>query len=449
MYQARKKIVPGRTNALRLLTSSWNSGDRSIASQSMSRSASPCCADASTLSPPSMGCPRGRSTPLCAPFTLLLLRGRVLAARRVDLLRALARAPAPARRRGGAASACLRRASRTAAELGHGTASPVVHAGGSPLGQRPASSSAIAPSQNVCTIGSGDRIGSTISAPQMTPSTPMKRVSSPTRMPLRQITTHARPSASEARPIAWVPGMPISCAATSRLELPMSSARSTVRAPSRKSVISADVPSVNSTVATAPASAAGQREVDPEAAERRAARAHRGAEVGEHQPDRDEAEAARHRGHQHGERAVVVELVVGHAQARERADAAVAPGPRQRVGEARGRRAVEHRRGGDAGADHQQGAERGGDRRPRALPGLPLEGLFGGRGGHRQAVRSGGPPIGVRGPAPIAAAADRGRSGCARRRARRGRRRTGAGRARARRRGSAPRSGGRGRAGLG
>ena len=61
----------------------------------------------------------------------------------------------------------LRRASRTSAELGHGTASPVAHAGGSPLGQRPASSSAIAPSQNVCTIGSGERIGSTISAPQM------------------------------------------------------------------------------------------------------------------------------------------------------------------------------------------------------------------------------------------------------------------------------------------
>ena len=36
MYQARKKIVPGSTNDLRLLTSSWNSGDRSIASQSIS-----------------------------------------------------------------------------------------------------------------------------------------------------------------------------------------------------------------------------------------------------------------------------------------------------------------------------------------------------------------------------------------------------------------------------
>ena len=40
MYQARKKIVPGRTNDLRFATSSWNSGDRSISSQSMSASAS-------------------------------------------------------------------------------------------------------------------------------------------------------------------------------------------------------------------------------------------------------------------------------------------------------------------------------------------------------------------------------------------------------------------------
>ena len=113
--------------------------------------------------------------------------------------------------------------------LGHGAASPVVHAGGTPLGQRPGEQRrAIAPSQNVCTIGSGRRIGSTISAPQMMPSTPMKRVSRPTRIALRQITTQPRPSASEARPIACVPGMPISWAATSSDDWPMSSARSTV-----------------------------------------------------------------------------------------------------------------------------------------------------------------------------------------------------------------------------
>ena len=41
MYQARKKIVPGSTNALRLRTSSWNSGDCSMASQSISRSTLP------------------------------------------------------------------------------------------------------------------------------------------------------------------------------------------------------------------------------------------------------------------------------------------------------------------------------------------------------------------------------------------------------------------------
>src|SRR5918998_6142353 len=34
-YQARKKIVHGITNRRRRCTSSWNSGDRSIASQSM------------------------------------------------------------------------------------------------------------------------------------------------------------------------------------------------------------------------------------------------------------------------------------------------------------------------------------------------------------------------------------------------------------------------------
>ena len=34
MYQLRKNIVHGITNLRRLCTSSWNSGDRSIASQS-------------------------------------------------------------------------------------------------------------------------------------------------------------------------------------------------------------------------------------------------------------------------------------------------------------------------------------------------------------------------------------------------------------------------------
>ena len=38
-YQARKKIVPGTTNRLRLRTSLWNSGDRSAATQSIVRRA--------------------------------------------------------------------------------------------------------------------------------------------------------------------------------------------------------------------------------------------------------------------------------------------------------------------------------------------------------------------------------------------------------------------------
>ena len=36
MYQERKKIVPGTTNERRVRTSSWNSGEASMASQSMS-----------------------------------------------------------------------------------------------------------------------------------------------------------------------------------------------------------------------------------------------------------------------------------------------------------------------------------------------------------------------------------------------------------------------------
>ena len=86
----------------------------------------------------------------------------------------------------------------------------------------------------------------------MMPSTPMKRVSRPTRIALRQITTQPRPSASEASPIAWVPGIPISCAVISRDELPMSAARSTVRGPSRNVPISDEVPRVNMIVAIAP-----------------------------------------------------------------------------------------------------------------------------------------------------------------------------------------------------
>ena len=182
--------------------------------------------------------------------------------------------------------------------------------------------------------------------------------------------------------------------------------------------------------------AAGEREVDPEAAERRAARAHRGAEVGEHEPDGHEAQPARDRGQQHGRRAVVVELVVGRAQARQRADAALAPGARQRVGEAGDGRVVEERRGGDAGADDEDGRDRRGDRGARALPGLPAEGLLGGRAATvrppARAVRRSACGTSRR---PSRAAAARGRSGCARPRARAARRRTGRGRARARRRG--------------
>ena len=257
----------------------------------------------------------------------------------------------------------------------------------------------MAPSQNVCTIGSGDRIGSTISAPQITPSTPMKRVSRPIRIALRQITTQPMPSASEESPIACVPGMPISWAATSSDDWPMSSARSTVCGAVQEARDLRRGPEREHHGGDRAEQAARQRDVDPEAAEAAGAVADRGAQVGEHERDRDEAEAARDRGQQHGDRAVVVELEVLGAQARERADAALAPRARQRVDEAGDRRVLEHLVGADAGADDQQRAERGRDRGPRALPGLPLEGLVGGGDAHAQAVvRSGGPPIGVRAP---------------------------------------------------
>src|SRR3954469_1975884 len=80
MYQERKKIVPGTTNALRLLTSSWNSGDLSISSQSTSSPASRSVDASTTDSSPRVHSPRGSNTPLSPPFTLFLLRCAVLRA---------------------------------------------------------------------------------------------------------------------------------------------------------------------------------------------------------------------------------------------------------------------------------------------------------------------------------------------------------------------------------
>ena len=72
-------------------------------------------------------------------------------------------------------------------------------------------------------------------------------------MALRQITTQPRPSASDARPIAWVPGIPISCAVTSTRGVADVAPRDRRCAgPSRKLEISADVPIVNMIVAIAP-----------------------------------------------------------------------------------------------------------------------------------------------------------------------------------------------------
>ena len=81
-------------------------------------------------------------------------------------------------------------------------------------------------SQKACTTGSGPPIGRIWSAPVIMPSTPMKRVSRPTRIALSAIRTSASARAS-------APGRPRICANTARPLAPMSSAASTVRGPSR------------------------------------------------------------------------------------------------------------------------------------------------------------------------------------------------------------------------
>src|SRR5215213_9092886 len=91
MYQARKNTVPGRTNARLRRSSSWNSGDRSIASQSTCRPGS-CCVAGSAMSPPPQAGPQDEGVPLGAALTLLLARGGVrgaVAGRRLTRRRGL------------------------------------------------------------------------------------------------------------------------------------------------------------------------------------------------------------------------------------------------------------------------------------------------------------------------------------------------------------------------
>ena len=76
------------------------------------------------------------------------------------------------------------------------------------------------------------------------PSTPMKRVSRPTRIALSAISTSANASPS-------APGSPSSEANTVRPLVATSVASSTVRLPSRKSLIALLVPYADSTVASA------------------------------------------------------------------------------------------------------------------------------------------------------------------------------------------------------
>src|SRR4051794_15047870 len=79
MYQARKNSVPGSTKDLLRRTSSWNSGDASMARQSISPARSGCVGE-SAMSPPRSGGTPGTDLPLCAALTLFLARGRMGAA---------------------------------------------------------------------------------------------------------------------------------------------------------------------------------------------------------------------------------------------------------------------------------------------------------------------------------------------------------------------------------
>ena len=190
----------------------------------------------------------------------------------------------------------------------------------------------------------------------------------------------------------------------------MSLARSTVWAPLEEVEISSRGAEREHHGGDRAEQAAGQREADPEAAESRGAVAHRGAQVGEHERDRHEAEAAADRGQQHGGGACRRRTGSTRSQAGQRADAARRP--------ARASESMKPVTGASLNTsrwrrreDDQQRADRGRDRGPRALLGLPLEGLPGWWRPRSGRVRSGGPPMGVRAPpAPSSAAAARGRS---------------------------------------
>ena len=101
-------------------------------------------------------------------------------------------------------------------------------------------------SQKDCTTGSGPPNGRIWSAPVIMPSTPMKRVSRPTRIAFSAIRTSASASAERARQ----PEQLGEDAEPARADVP---AASTVRGPSRKSLIASSCANAESDGGDAPA----------------------------------------------------------------------------------------------------------------------------------------------------------------------------------------------------
>ena len=231
----------GMTKLRRLRTSSWNSGDRSIASQSIRAI---CGVRMSTGSPLSMsydGCrsdlpARRGSVRRSAALALALARRAVAGdgagvdaagADRLGLgLDRLAALPRP--RPSGAARAA-RRSSATARPAGP----PRRRVAARPAAEEEDARASAARSD--WTTGSGPPSGRTSSAPVMMPSTPMKRVSRPTRIALSEMSTSA--SASRARRAARAAGR----TAPSPLGADVRAPRRPSVGPARKSLIAACV----------------------------------------------------------------------------------------------------------------------------------------------------------------------------------------------------------------
>ena len=234
----------------------------------------------------------GRVIPLpaaaCAPDGSAAALALALGGRRVRAGGHAARAPrgrpARLRRRPRPRPAALR-CSATCCALGHGSARPVRHAGGSPPGRRPANSSARPPSQNVCTSGSDEPTWTTWKTPTTMPSAPMKRVSRPARIALSETSTMPTASASAA----GVSSTRLSCDEPGRRRGP--GPRRSCRRRRRRSLASITRPTPSATQATAEQHAADDRQVEGPAGELGPAGADGGGQERHRVRERDEPEA--------------------------------------------------------------------------------------------------------------------------------------------------------------